>query len=125
VERCAVDIGDDGDGSSADILGTGLLELGLLVACDAEDVVHHGVRIPEDVRVEALVDIADGGSALAVSSDIGLVDVADFARLHVEEIPVDVKFPGNVPDFRDVVGRHRVVPKLSGAFLREQSENQP
>ena len=61
------------------------------MAGDAGDIFHQCGRLPEDVVVNALEDIADGGAALVKDDAISIVDMAAAIRRGADEITGDLK----------------------------------
>lgn len=106
VERTTVARGNDGERAARDVGGPGGLQLGPQMCRDAEDIVHHAVRVFEDGRVDFLVDVAHRHAALVVGGDVGFVDVADLARLGVENFPIDLKRQGNFEEVMFFKGGH-------------------
>ena len=98
--------GDDGETAARDVADAALGELAVLVIGDALKIVHEADGVFEHLVVDALVDVADVFSALLVRGGVGLVDVADLARLGVRELTVDVELAGDIEKTRRVVSGH-------------------
>ena len=106
MEELPIAGGNDGQDAAADVLGALGLELTALVAGGAVDVVHDRVGVLEDLGVQLLVDVADGGAALFVGGEVGLVDMSDLAGGDVLEVAVDLELVGDFADLSRVVGGH-------------------
>ena len=91
VEQLPIAGGDDGEDAAADVFESLGFELAALVAGGTVDVVHDRVGVLEDLGVQLLMDVADGGPALFIGGEVGLVDVPDLAGGDVLEVTVDLE----------------------------------
>ena len=99
VIRTVVARRDDGERSTRGIARAGFGKLAPLVRSHADEVIHQRLRVLEHMRVDPLVDIAHLHAALVVGGDVGLVDVANLARLGMEQVAVDLKMARDFEKF--------------------------
>ncbi len=81
---------------------------------DPHEVLHEFRRVFKDGFVDLLVDVADAGATLVVGCGIGLVDMADFEGLGVEDFAVNLELLGDLLKFFFRVGHNSKVGYLSG-----------